>query len=97
MRAWTQTDRETASRAWGAPVLSGFCQGENRPGTEQKPGGLGMEFPRIFRFTLNFSISLPLVALVVLFGQPTGACARSAGAAALQPWLPREHLPKLLS
>lgn len=56
-----------------------------------------MEFPRIFRFTLNFSISLPLVALVVLFGQPTGACARSAGAAALQPWLPREHLPKLLS
>lgn len=35
---------------------------------EQNPGGLGMRFPRIFRFPLHFCITFPLVAVAVSRG-----------------------------
>lgn len=70
VRAWIHTSGETASRAWGAPALSGFCRRENRPGTGRpKPRGTRDEiFPGFFRFPLHFCIPLPLVAPAVSRG-----------------------------
>lgn len=55
VRAWIRTGRETASRAWGAPALSGFCRRENRPGavrtkTKGTRDGVSQDFPLPLKF-----------------------------------------------